>query len=308
MGDNTLGAFLRLARPHFLPPGLILYTLGTLLATVQGFYFDISKFLLGYLIFFFAHVATHLSNDYFDRAGDSFAEQTGLSGGSGILVSRPELAPLTLRVAIGLMAMSIGTAVVFTIVFSCPLWFLFFAIGAALLAWFYTAPPIKLAYRGLSEASTAVAVGFIMPATGYFAMAGTIDAWFAVLCLPFVLYGLLFIISVEMPDMEADRIAKKLTLIVKRGIGIGYSLPLVAGALSTVLFISFALSGVLGSRVNFWAIGAISLIPLAICAIGMVKKPEGRELMIRQVRLNFTGLLLFFIFFEILLASTVLLA
>lgn len=209
MDYSKAKALIKLSRLHFLPPGLILYTLGVLLASVQGSTLDLGKFALGYLIFLPAHVATHISNDYFDRFGDKYAEQTGLSGGSEILVSNPELAPLAIRIAVALMLLSVGMAVLFTLIFSYPIWFLLFAIGAALLAWFYTAPPVKLAYRGLSEASTAVAVGFVMPATGYFAMSGTIDAWFALLSVPFILYGLLFIISVEMPDVDADRMAGK---------------------------------------------------------------------------------------------------
>jgi len=305
MKNDLASALVRLARPHFLPPGFILYTLGALLASVQGFSFDLGKFFLGYSIFLFAHISTHFGNDYFDRVGDRYAEQTGLSGGSGILVNRPELAPLALRIAVGLMALSIATAIAFTFVFSYSVWFLLFAIFAAMLAWFYAAPPLRLAYRGLSEVSTALAVGFVMPATGYFVISGRIDAWFVLLSLPLVLYGLYFIISVEMPDVEADRKSGKITLPVKRGIRIGYVLPVVAGALSTILFVAIALSGVLGSRINFWLVGAISLIPLSISALGAIKRPSIREELIRQVKLNFAGLLLFFIAFEVLLVSLI---
>jgi 1,4-dihydroxy-2-naphthoate octaprenyltransferase len=305
MRNDKTRALIRLARPHFLPPGFILYTLGALLASVRGFQLDLGKFLLGYSIFLFAHISTHFGNDYFDRVGDRNAEQTGLSGGSGILVSRPELAPLALRIAVGLMVLSMATAVIFTFVFSYSLWFLLFAIFAAMLAWFYTAPPLRLAYRGLSEVSTAVAVGFVMPATGYFVISGRIDAWFALFSLPFLLYGLYFILSVEMPDVDSDRASRKMTLPVKKGIGIGYSLVLVAAASSTILFFLIALFGVLGTRIDFWIVGAISLIPLAIAAQGARGRPLIRGDMIRQVKLNFTGLLLFLIAFDVLLISLV---
>jgi 1,4-dihydroxy-2-naphthoate octaprenyltransferase len=36
-----------------------------------------------------------------------------------------------------------------------------------LVGWFYSAPPLRLAYRGLGEFSTAATVGFLVPAMGY---------------------------------------------------------------------------------------------------------------------------------------------
>ena len=142
---------------------------------------NLGLFIFGYAIFFFAHLSVHFSNDYFDREADVAAQRTSVSGGSGVLVEHPEMAHLALMTATVLLAFSVFMAIAFTLYYSFPLWFLFYAVLGGLLGWFYTAPPLRLVYRGLGEVSTAIATGFIMPDMGYFVISGTIDQWFVIL-------------------------------------------------------------------------------------------------------------------------------
>jgi len=46
----------------------------------------------------------------------------------------------------------------------------------------------------------------------------TLDLLFLIFVLPSMLYSLAFIVSVEIPDLESDRLGGKNTLIVKRGV------------------------------------------------------------------------------------------
>ena len=163
MDFRKVRLLIRLGRLHFLIPGLLLYTFGALLAIANGAKTNPGLFIFGYAILFFAHLSVHFSNDYYDREADKNAKRTPVSGGSGVLVDHPEMAGLALNVAILLLGLSVVTAIAFTFYYSFPLWFLFYAVFGGLLGWFYTAPPLKLAYRGLGEASTAIATGFIVP-------------------------------------------------------------------------------------------------------------------------------------------------
>ncbi len=106
--------------------------------------------------------------------------------------------------AVALMTVSILLGYVFLIIYEFPSYFLAFAIGGNLLGWFYTAPPLRLAYNGLGEITTMITFGLLMPGAGYFVAMGTLDPAFFAYSVPFFLYGLVFITSVEIPDMEGD--------------------------------------------------------------------------------------------------------
>jgi len=137
---------------------------------------------------------------------DRYNKPTAVSGGSGILVEHPELREFSKWFAIILMSLSIVLAVIFTVIFHFPVFFLIFVVLGNLLNWFYAAPPLKLSRRGLSEISTIIGVGVMIPLAGYFTLMASFDIVFWLFDLPFMFYALAFIISVEIPDMEGDRL------------------------------------------------------------------------------------------------------
>jgi len=83
---KNLKELIVLGRFHFVLGGLLLYTLGYLLAVSAGISFSMDLFLWGYAILFFAHLSVHYSNDFFDAKGDRISKPTLFSGGSGVLV------------------------------------------------------------------------------------------------------------------------------------------------------------------------------------------------------------------------------
>jgi 1,4-dihydroxy-2-naphthoate octaprenyltransferase len=286
------GDILRLTRAHFLIPGIMLYILGTTFAMARGWDFDLDKFLLGYAIFGTAHLSVSFSNDYFDREGDKLGERTPISGGSGVLLRHPELARVALLMAIGLILISILLGAIFVIVFSYEWWFLVFVLLGNLVAWFYSAPPFKFAYRGLGEVSTALAAGCLMPGIGYFVMSGTIDAWFLLITLPLICYGLFFILSVELPDVESDRLAGKVNVMVKRGRDFGLALGAATTLIGTFILIAMASLDVL-MEIDLWSFALLSIIPLTAGLIGLGALDGDRDRIVRQVKMNFGSLIVF---------------
>jgi 1,4-dihydroxy-2-naphthoate octaprenyltransferase len=291
MDYNELKLILKLARFRFLIPGLLIYTLGALLAVVNGAILDPIKFLFGYAIFGTAHLSVSFSNDYFDREADRTAKPTPFSGGSGILVQHPELSRFALRFAIFLIIISIVTAILFDLVYSYGPFFLALVILGSLLGWFYTAPPLKLAYRGLGEVSTILATGLIMPAMGYYVMGGTIDARILALSFPLMCYALFFILNVELPDVEVDRSSGKANLMTHKGRKAGIRLSVIATLAATVLFAIFALLGAL-RPLEMWFFVLLSAIPLIAASYGLTMRSEEPQPIVRQVKLNFCALLL----------------
>jgi 1,4-dihydroxy-2-naphthoate octaprenyltransferase len=288
---ETLKQILKLARFRFLVPGFLIYILGALLAVIYGANLDPVKFLFGYAIFGTAHLSVSFSNDYFDREADRMAKQTPFSGGSGVLVHHPELSRFAVRFAVFLIIISITIAILFDLVYSYGPFFVALAIFGSLLGWFYTAPPLKLAYRGLGEASTILATGLIMPAMGYYVMHGSIDARIIALSFPLMCYALFFILTVELPDVEVDRLGGKANLMTYKGRKAGIMLSIIATMAATLLFIILALLGTL-QPLEMWFFVLLSGIPLIAALCGLTIRTEGQLPIVRQVKLNFGSLLL----------------
>ena len=85
------------------------------------------------------------------------------------------------------------------------------------LAFFYHAPPFKLAYRGLGELAVAIAYGPVIATGTYMVQRGTIDMPVFLASLPFAIATAAFLWINEFPDARADAAAGKRTLVVRLG-------------------------------------------------------------------------------------------
>ncbi|MEI6797461.1 MAG: prenyltransferase, partial [Methanomassiliicoccales archaeon] len=256
-------ALLTLGRVYMLLPGLLLYTLGWEVALSLGAAWDMGRFLLGYAAFILPHLSVSYSDDYFDLEGDRLGHPAGISGGSGVLVRSPQLAPLALLLAKLLLAGGMLLALLFVIAFPSS-WIMLplFVIGG-LLGWYYSAPPVRLTARRLSEVATAVGVGVIMPLAGFLCSGAALAPGMVLLLVPLVCFALCFILSVEMPDREADMASGKASFISRYGLDAGSHLAAATAVLGTV---SLLLLGQLGSflPVAMTRLGLLSIIPTII--------------------------------------------
>ncbi|SAI89320.1 hypothetical protein MBBA_2479 [Methanoculleus bourgensis] len=288
MDTRELLQFIRLGRFRFLLSGFIPFSAGALLALLLGARFTPAQFLLGYAAMAAAHLSVHYSNDYFDADADRFVEPTAISGGSGVLVENPGLKPAALRAAVALMFVSVLIGYLFVAVYAYPAIFLAFAVAGNLLGWFYTAPPLAFAYHNLGEVTNMITFGLLMPGAGYFVAAGTLDATFFAFAVPLCLYGLVFIVSVEIPDREGDIAGGKPTLVVRRGRVFGFSLIALAASLATAALTVFALTGFF-APVDFWPVALISLIPLGTALWGFSHRCAERACALPYAVANIKG-------------------
>jgi 1,4-dihydroxy-2-naphthoate octaprenyltransferase len=282
-----------LARLHFLAPGFMLYLMGYLLALLGGVKFDLAKFVFGYLVFGSAHLSVSFSNDYFDRYSDRNSVKTSFSGGSKVLVEHPKLESLALKSAVFLLGFSIMANIIFTVFYGYPFWFFVFGLLGAFLGWFYTAPPLNLAYRGLGEISTMLAVGLLMPGMGYFVASGNIGPLFQSFILPLSCYGLFFIITVELPDVESDAVGQKKSLLVKCGRNAGKLISVVATLAGTISLILLFFLGITKSIIDLTPFIVFSLFPLIASISSLVSNTKKRAILVRQVMINMSSMILF---------------
>jgi 1,4-dihydroxy-2-naphthoate octaprenyltransferase len=276
----------------------MIYLLGYLLALSNGASFIMGKFVLGYVVFGCAHLSVSFSNDYFDRKSDANSIRTAFSGGSKVLVEYPQLETLALKTAIILVAASAIAAALFTFIFDYSFWFLVFAILGGLLGWSYTAPPLKFAYRKLGEVATVIAVGLMMPGIGYFSDCGSIDLFFAVFVFPLGCYGLSFILTVEMPDIDSDRAGGKINALVKWGVKKGLGISFVSALAGSVSLAVIHFSGILMGKLDAGRFAIFSALPLAGVATGLYNNLNSRQSLVRQGVINMTTMVLFLLLLD----------
>lgn len=292
MNKDKLIKILKLGRFQFIFGGFLYFCLGALFAVLLNAEFALNKFLFGYVIFFTAHLSMQYSNDYFDLEADKHGEPSQFAGGSGILVENPELKKFAKWFSIILLTSSLILAALFTVIFSYSIWFFLFVVFGNFLAWFYAAPPIRLSYNGLGEIAT-ISIGFLMPAMGYLTLMGTIDVPFIIFSIPLLLYQLLFINAVQIPDMEGDKLGGKKTWIVKRGRIFGFKTIAIAGSLATLSFIILSLTNLYPTSINFNFIVFLSIIPLSFAILSYLKKSKNRNTATTLVNRNLSSLILF---------------
>jgi 1,4-dihydroxy-2-naphthoate polyprenyltransferase len=283
MMSASITKMFRVARLQFLVCGMALFAFGALWAVLLGAPIYLSRILLGYLVLLPAHLSISYSNDYFDVDVDKYDKPTLFTGGSGVLVDHPGLRKPAKWTAIILILCSLALGIVFQFVYSFPSWFLGIVLLGNLLGWFYSAPPIRLAYRGLGELSMAISIGLLIPAFGYLVASGQIDQDGLLFLIPLTLYGLAFILNVEIPDMESDRLGNKRTWVARKGRGFGFSVIAASFLLATLFFLCYPW---LASRIyplDFRFLGILSLLPLAAGCIGLLRRPVEKQSATRLV-------------------------
>ena len=272
-----------IARPQFVLSGLALFIFGISLAILMGAPFSLVRTLLGYLILLPAHLSISYSNDYFDVDVDKYDKPTFFSGGSGVLVDHPELRKPALWTAVILTMCSLAFGIVFQIVYSFPFWLLGGVLLGNLLGWFYSAPPLRLAYRGLGELAMIISVGLLIPGSGFVVTSGQMNLDGLPFSAPMMLYGLAFIIAVEIPDMESDRLGHKMTWVARRGRRFGFTLIAASFLLATLCLFCFPWLATRSYPLDFRFLGMLSLLPLGTGCIGFLKKPMEKQSATRAV-------------------------
>lgn len=232
-------AFVRLSRPKFLIGGFAGFALGTAIAAYEGIPVTLARYAAGQAMVTAFHLMTHYANDYFDQLSDRHGKPGAFSGGSGVIVSGA-LAPQT-ALAAALACAAIGLLAVAAFAWTGQAAVAWIGTAIGLLAWSYSAPPMRLAARGWGEADTVAVVAVLVPLAGYAAFSGTVDILVLTATLGPACAMFAMMIAVEWPDHAADAAGGKRNLLVRCG-------PTAAGRIA--------------------AAGALLIVPALLIAIG----------------------------------------
>jgi 1,4-dihydroxy-2-naphthoate octaprenyltransferase len=266
-------AFIKLGRPLFLGGGFVMYGLGAALATYAGAVIDWRRYLWGQLAVTATQLMTHYSNDYFDVAADrANTTPTRWSGGSRVLAEGALRPVVALAAALVLAVVAVGVAARFALGPFPPSAATHVLLMVA-LAWFYSAPPLRLCARGLGELTTAVVVTFLVPWLGYLLQADHVSGVLPLAVIPACVFQFCMLLAIEFPDATGDAATGKRTLVVRMG-GLWAARLYVLLISATYLSLPFLVSFGLWPRI---AIAASTTAPIAAWQIIRVAGGAWRE-------------------------------
>jgi 1,4-dihydroxy-2-naphthoate octaprenyltransferase len=207
---------LRATRLPFLTATIVPVLLGIAIAAAHGS-FDLVAAILTVVGAAFVHLGLNVANDVFDTAqgaDDANVTPTAYSGGSRVI--QYGLVSLSRMALVSAICFGIGGGIGLLLLATHGSTELL-AIGLIgfVIAVGYTAPPLKLVYRGLGEIAVAIGFGPLMLLGAYVVQTGAL-AWEPfVASIPVALLVMLILYVNEIPDRRGDAYAGKRTLPVR---------------------------------------------------------------------------------------------
>ncbi len=218
------------------------------------------------------HIGTNMANDAWDyRSGNDLAvrHMNPFAGGSRVLL-RGVLSPTT-HLAVAIAFLAAGSLIGLYLVSIVGLPLLWIGLAGVIVAYFYVAPPLRLAHHGLGEVAVGYAFGPATVLGTYFVLTRSFDLPAVILSATFGLLvaGILWIN--EVPDIPADSSVGKRTLVVRLGVERSTK---VFGGIIVAAYALLAI-GVVAFRLTPWALLAFLALPLAVKPVLGLRKVGG---------------------------------
>jgi 1,4-dihydroxy-2-naphthoate octaprenyltransferase len=267
-GGGAVGTARRLllaTRPKFLTASMLPIILGNLWGARLAGLLDVEVFLLCLFGVVFAHSGANVLNDVFDdMSGADVGNDARIhpySGGSRFIQNGVMSRSAMFAWGASLVAAGLAITAVFAVWKGLPVVYL--GVAGVALGVAYSAPPLKLSYRGLGEVCVFAAFG-VLPVTGAAWLQSGLWSWeAALLSLPVSFWIAAVLLVNEVPDAQADAAAGKRTLPARLGRPASLSLYRALQGLSAIAALALAVAGIL----SVWA----ALVPafLGIAGVAM---------------------------------------
>ncbi|HUW18132.1 MAG TPA: 1,4-dihydroxy-2-naphthoate octaprenyltransferase [Sedimentisphaerales bacterium] len=274
MKDSKLVTFFLASRPKFLAASAAPVLVGSSLGYAASGSFSTMLFILALLAITALHAGANIANDYFDHtSGNDWANQnpTPFSGGRRYIQQGIVSPKATLLLA--LSALAIGSIIgVVIVLLTQSLLILIVGLIGLLGGFFYTAPPVRLGYRSIGELAIGWLFGLLPVYAAYYLQTETIDL---LPLLPACIVGILIFLVIlvnEFPDVTADAVANKRTLVVHFGVPV--SIWIYRAALIGSYVIAAAEMFIFKSQLFVAGLLYLFTLPLAIVAMRFANKKD----------------------------------
>jgi 1,4-dihydroxy-2-naphthoate octaprenyltransferase len=249
-------AFLRLARVKFLFQSMMVTGFGVTLAVHATGEFSLSAYVLTIAFAWSTHLTTHFCNEYFDLDADrANPSPTSWTGGSRTLVDGLLDPSVSLSSAFVGLFTGVALAAAMPTVSTRLL-----AVTLMALAWFYTAPPLRLNYHAFGEVTCAAVLYGMGPLLAAFLQRGPLSPLLLWCTVIVSLLQVLRCLIMNLADIEGDRLVGKRTLAVVLG-------PVTVTRLYT--------AGQIGLYTGVLALAAAGRMPLSVAVAQAVCAPAG---------------------------------
>ena len=264
MMDRNHPGITKMVRAPFLSSIISPLIVGTLLSVIITGKLQVLNFIIVLIMGICLHIATNVYNDIYDtkQGTDKInVNRNEFSGGSGVLVDHPDLFPKMYRLArLGLIGAVLATIVLyFNINDRLQIHLILLLLFSLFFSKYYTAAPVKLAYRGLGEFFVWLAFG---PMAILVAAVSQNVGFYKIICLAMPITGistLSILLIGQMIDLDADKATGKLGVAARFG---NRATSYIYMIVQIVLCINIVILSIVFLK-NGWPV-LISLIPYII--------------------------------------------
>ena len=132
--------------------------------------------------------------------------------------------------------------------------------------------------------TTALATGAVVPLTGYVCANGQLTAAIAGFVPVALCYGAVFILTVELPDIEEDRISGKKTFVAMYGQRRALQLILLFSVVGTLVNCALHISGTSVIDTNFAVLALLTLLPVGAAGYGLARGAGDKKKVVGSVQ------------------------
>jgi 1,4-dihydroxy-2-naphthoate octaprenyltransferase len=280
---HRLKIYFLATRPQFFAAVILPVLLGTSTAWETSGSFNPGYLLLSLSAAILFHAGMNVVNDYYDylNGTDNINEGalTPFTGGSRFI--QAGLMTPYQTITLGVMLLAGGSIIGLVLAYLTTPWILLIGGIGLFTGFFYSAPPLFLAGRGLGEITVGINFGLLTVLGSYMVQTGSfaLEPVFASLSLSFLISALLYVN--EFPDYDADMAAGKRTLVVRLGPRKGRwgIVALVSGA-----YLSVVIGAAIGLLPKLSLVALLSLVFALPAVKGVMKNYGGGARLIPAIK------------------------